>query len=601
MAHEQLAEQQQQQHGAEHARPAKAGGRAGKGAAMVAGSRQALAPLTNMPPLVVAAVVHPSGKAAIMQHPSCNGKIFGSTTAQQQQQQQQQEEEYSAEAEQAFDPTQQQQQQELAGTKTHSGRATAAAASGRHRSTVPASPHLHAHLRSCHHAVKTTEEMQLEQLQREREEVAALRLRNAEAFKHVLQPPPPPVVHSNKPLTEPVDVQLRTSKRQRVHGMETRSMAGCAGAEGSSAGPGSSDALTEKKKAVAAAPGVLTVPKSPAFATSKRARPPRFKPREVVEEEEMAAMPKFKARPWSRDAVLERGKASVPWVPPKPPTAPEPFHLATNLRALEHGSGSSGVAGSSSGMGGPEQPFVFQAGAGSTAGRVTTRTRAKKQGWSGQATNPQPFALATEARAGAKRSAVGEADAHQRQEARPAKRARRSRSGAVHNITDPQPFQLATQARGKLVQVQLEAQRAAEAKAARRAAEFHARCVLWCCCSVSKNFSKSGGAHAHPFFPCRRSPLNRVVLEQPFVAAKVPGDLTMPMDVPLATRGRAAARAAFDEEQVARRAQEEARAVAEAEEQRQAEEAELRKYRRGLVHKPLPLPDGRIVPGRVMP
>ena len=41
----------------------------------------------------------------------------------------------------------------------------------------------------------------------------------------------------------------------------------------------------------------LTVPHSPRFATEKRVRPPRFKPREEVEAEEMAAMPKFKARP----------------------------------------------------------------------------------------------------------------------------------------------------------------------------------------------------------------------------------------------------------------------------------------------------------------
>ena len=41
----------------------------------------------------------------------------------------------------------------------------------------------------------------------------------------------------------------------------------------------------------------LTVPQSPRFATKQRVRPPRFKPREVVEAEEMAAMPKFKARP----------------------------------------------------------------------------------------------------------------------------------------------------------------------------------------------------------------------------------------------------------------------------------------------------------------
>ena len=43
--------------------------------------------------------------------------------------------------------------------------------------------------------------------------------------------------------------------------------------------------------------GGLTVPLSPQFATKRRVRPARFKPREEVEAEQMAAMPKFKARP----------------------------------------------------------------------------------------------------------------------------------------------------------------------------------------------------------------------------------------------------------------------------------------------------------------
>ena len=37
---------------------------------------------------------------------------------------------------------------------------------------------------------------------------------------------------------------------------------------------------------------------APKLATGARARPPRFKPREQMEEEELAAMPKFKARPF---------------------------------------------------------------------------------------------------------------------------------------------------------------------------------------------------------------------------------------------------------------------------------------------------------------
>ncbi|KAK2079411.1 hypothetical protein QBZ16_003102 [Prototheca wickerhamii] len=46
------------------------------------------------------------------------------------------------------------------------------------------------------------------------------------------------------------------------------------------------------------APGLLTLPHSPALQTRKRTRPARFKSREEVEAEEMAAMPPFKARPF---------------------------------------------------------------------------------------------------------------------------------------------------------------------------------------------------------------------------------------------------------------------------------------------------------------
>jgi targeting protein for Xklp2 len=64
--------------------------------------------------------------------------------------------------------------------------------------------------------------------------------------------------------------------------------------------PGStlvSTAASAQKHPGAIASAALTVPISPQFETKKRVRAPRFKPREVVEAEEMAAMPKFKARP----------------------------------------------------------------------------------------------------------------------------------------------------------------------------------------------------------------------------------------------------------------------------------------------------------------
>lgn len=170
------------------------------------------------------------------------------------------------------------------------------------RCVLPAvrSPHLRARLRSCGHEVKSSEELEVERLQQEKEEAARLRKRNAEAVKAVLQPPPPPAVHSTKPLTKPVGVELRTAKRQRQHSMATRSTAGGDGAEMPAPDDSQAAAAQAKPANTAAGPaatGPLTMPKSPKFETKRRARPPRFKPREVVEEEEMAAMPKFRARP----------------------------------------------------------------------------------------------------------------------------------------------------------------------------------------------------------------------------------------------------------------------------------------------------------------
>lgn len=67
--------------------------------------------------------------------------------------------------------------------------------------------------------------------------------------------------------------------------------------KGPATAAGSSGAGSSAAAAASHGQHALTVPQSPHFATKRRVRPPRFKPREVVEEEEMAAMPKFKARP----------------------------------------------------------------------------------------------------------------------------------------------------------------------------------------------------------------------------------------------------------------------------------------------------------------
>lgn len=83
---------------------------------------------------------------------------------------------------------------------------------------------LHSRPRSTARHEKTSEQEELERVQLEKQAAAALKRRNAEAVKHVRQPPAPAVAHSNRPLTEPQPLELCTSKRRRMHGMETRSM-----------------------------------------------------------------------------------------------------------------------------------------------------------------------------------------------------------------------------------------------------------------------------------------------------------------------------------------------------------------------------------------
>lgn len=88
----------------------------------------------------------------------------------------------------------------------------------------PCSPRLRSRQRAHTGEHKTSEQLELERVEQEKVAAAALRRHNAETFKHVLGAPPPPVVHSSRPLTEPVAVELSTSRRRRMHSMETRSM-----------------------------------------------------------------------------------------------------------------------------------------------------------------------------------------------------------------------------------------------------------------------------------------------------------------------------------------------------------------------------------------
>ncbi|KAL3017341.1 hypothetical protein AAZX31_06G271800 [Glycine max] len=79
----------------------------------------------------------------------------------------------------------------------------------------------------------------------------------------------------------------------------------------------------------------LTRPKEPEFETSQRIRPPRVKSSAELEEEMMAKIPKFKARPVNKK-ILQT--ATLPPVPRSTPQLPEfkEFHLETLARAHQN-------------------------------------------------------------------------------------------------------------------------------------------------------------------------------------------------------------------------------------------------------------------------
>ncbi|KAF3793411.1 TPX2 protein [Nymphaea thermarum] len=76
----------------------------------------------------------------------------------------------------------------------------------------------------------------------------------------------------------------------------------------------------------------LTVPKSPHLETSTRARPQTIKSSEELEQEELANMPKFKARPLNKKILVSKGELGVFRNQKHQATIPQEFHFATDER-----------------------------------------------------------------------------------------------------------------------------------------------------------------------------------------------------------------------------------------------------------------------------
>ncbi|WJX50936.1 hypothetical protein P8452_37179 [Trifolium repens] len=79
----------------------------------------------------------------------------------------------------------------------------------------------------------------------------------------------------------------------------------------------------------------LTRPKEPEFETNQRVRPARVKSAAELEEEMMAKMPKFKARPLNKKILQTSTLPPMPRSTPQPPEFKE-FHLETLARAHQN-------------------------------------------------------------------------------------------------------------------------------------------------------------------------------------------------------------------------------------------------------------------------
>jgi hypothetical protein len=264
--------------------------------------------------------------------------------------------------------------------------------------TVAKSPFLRSKQRSAtqRQQTKTTEELEMEQVEKAKKEAAALRRRNARSVGPALQgrTAGPARPAPKRPPTEPVrEFNLRTAKRQRVHGMETRhqnhgglSSAMVAGVAAPSPWKSTAQRVAEFTTGVATrqmnqrqrpAPrgrqqqqrgrAELTVPRTPRFATKTRARAPRFKPTE----EEDAAKAVAEAQALKIRQKKEADKARNPVLPPaarrrserRPLTEFKPFSFATDVRATVRSTKPAAEL----------PPFVF--GAGSEEMGPVTRSR----------------------------------------------------------------------------------------------------------------------------------------------------------------------------------------------------------------------------------
>eukprot|EP01018_Ginkgo_biloba_P009862 Gb_03404 [translate_table: standard] len=138
--------------------------------------------------------------------------------------------------------------------------------------------------------------------------------------KKILEAPSLPLPQKSAPhLPEFQEFHLKTMERALQH-------SGAASVMSSST---DSAVIPEKQTTTGC---VLTEPKPPHLETALRARPPKVKSSEELEQEELEKMPKFKARPLNKKIFCSRGDLGIFCNLKRQITTPVEFHFATDDR-----------------------------------------------------------------------------------------------------------------------------------------------------------------------------------------------------------------------------------------------------------------------------
>lgn len=185
--------------------------------------------------------------------------------------------------------------------------------------TIPKEPELETAQRVRPARVKSTAELEAEMLAK------MPKFKARPLNKKILEAPTLPVLPKNMPLLpEFQEFHLRTMERALQH---------CEAASFASVSSVNPERFEECRHGRKSAPdGGLAEPREPHLETAARARPPKVKSSEEREQEELAKIPKFKARPLDPKIFLSRGDLGIFRNTKRQVTMPVEFHFATEER-----------------------------------------------------------------------------------------------------------------------------------------------------------------------------------------------------------------------------------------------------------------------------